>query len=70
MRKLSVLKAIRVKCLDCCCGSNTEVKLCPSEKCALWIYRFGKNPALKGKRKGNITALMEYRKQKLERTNV
>ena len=24
------LKAIRAKCLDCCCGQANEVKLCPS----------------------------------------
>lgn len=40
----SPLKAIRIKCLDCCCGQSNEVKLCPTEDCALWPYRFGKNP--------------------------
>lgn len=40
----SPVKAIREKCLDCCCGSANEVKLCPSEKCALHPFRFGKNP--------------------------
>lgn len=38
------VKAIREKCLDCCCGQANEVKLCPSEKCALHPFRFGKNP--------------------------
>ena len=38
------LKAIRLKCLDCCCGSSNEVKLCSIEHCALYPYRFGKNP--------------------------
>lgn len=40
----SPLKAIRAKCLDCCCGQSNEVKLCPVENCALWQFRFGKNP--------------------------
>lgn len=40
----SPVKAIRAKCLDCCCGQQLEVKLCPTEKCALWPFRFGKNP--------------------------
>ena len=40
----SVLKAIRLKCLDCCCDSANEVKLCPCEKCPLHPFRFGKNP--------------------------
>lgn len=43
----SPVKAIREKCLDCCCGSANEVKLCPSEKCALHPFRFGKNPFTK-----------------------
>ena len=27
---LTPIKAIRAKCLDCCCGSAKEVELCPS----------------------------------------
>lgn len=38
------LKAIRAKCLDCCCGQANEVKLCPAVDCELHPYRFGKNP--------------------------
>lgn len=38
------VKAIREKCLDCCCGQANEVKLCTIERCALWSFRFGKNP--------------------------
>lgn len=45
-KHLTPIKAIRAKCLDCCCGSSNEVKLCTAEKCALWPYRFGKNPNL------------------------
>ena len=37
-------KAIRLKCLDCCCGSAHEVKLCPVEKCPLYPFREGENP--------------------------
>ena len=44
MESTSVLKAIRLKCLDCCCDSAYEVKLCPCEKCPLHPFRFGKNP--------------------------
>lgn len=43
-KRIPPLKAIRLKCLDCCCGSSNEVKLCPAEKCPLHPYRFGKNP--------------------------
>lgn len=38
------VKAIRAKCLDCCCGQLREVELCPSTRCALHPFRFGKNP--------------------------
>ncbi len=41
---LSPMKAIRAKCLDCCCGSSHEVRLCPCQDCTLYPYRFGKNP--------------------------
>lgn len=43
-KRISPLKAIRLKCLDCCCGSSNEVKLCPVTSCALYPFRFGKNP--------------------------
>jgi len=35
-------KAIRLKCLDCCCGSAMEVRLCESRKCPLWRFRMGR----------------------------
>lgn len=41
---MTPMKAIRAKCLDCCCGSSNEVRLCTIEKCPLYPYRFGKNP--------------------------
>lgn len=34
-------KAIRLKCLDCCCGSVYEVRLCPQRSCPLWRFRLG-----------------------------
>lgn len=40
----SPLKAIRAKCLDCCCDNANEVKLCPVDECPLHTFRFGKNP--------------------------
>ena len=38
------LRSIRLKCLDCCCDSALEVRLCPCTDCALHVYRFGTNP--------------------------
>ena len=43
-RRLTPIKAIRAKCLDCCCDSWLEVKLCPSRDCALYPYRLGHRP--------------------------
>lgn len=47
-RGVRPLRAIRLKCLDCCCGSASEVKLCHIQSCALWPFRLGKNPNRKG----------------------
>ena len=44
MTKAEILKAIREKCLDCCCGQANEVKECVSAKCPLHSLRFGKDP--------------------------
>lgn len=41
---LTPMKAIRAKCLDCCCGNQKEVELCPCEDCSLHDYRFGHKP--------------------------
>lgn len=41
---MTPMKAIRAKCLDCCCGNAKEVELCPCEDCSLYPFRFGKNP--------------------------
>ena len=40
----SPLKAVRAKCLDCSGGSAKEVRECDISTCALWPFRFGKNP--------------------------
>jgi hypothetical protein len=37
-------KAIRAKCLDCCCGNAAEVRKCVATDCALWPFRLGSNP--------------------------
>ena len=41
---LTPMKAIRAKCLDCCAGSQAEVRLCPMPDCPLWPYRKGHRP--------------------------
>lgn len=46
-KRMSALKAIRLKCLDCCCGSSNEVKLCTVSRCPLYPFREGHNPFTK-----------------------
>ena len=41
---MTVLKAIRQKCLDCCTYQPSDVSKCTVVKCALHPFRFGKNP--------------------------
>lgn len=48
MKRLTPIKAIRAKCLDCMAGSKNEVKKCVIPECSLFEFRFGKNPARKG----------------------
>ena len=43
-KAMSPIKAIRAKCLDCCCDQLSEVKLCPAVDCPLYPFRLGKNP--------------------------
>lgn len=42
MERITRAKAIRLKCLDCCCGQAAEVRKCHIESCPLWIYRMGR----------------------------
>lgn len=38
------VKAIRMKCVDCCGGMIREVEKCAIKNCALYPFRMGKNP--------------------------
>lgn len=42
MERVGRSKAIRLKCIDCCCGNMAEVRKCPAINCPLWRYRMGK----------------------------
>ena len=39
------VKAIRVFCLDCCCGSRTDVRMCTRLNCSLYPFRMGRRPS-------------------------
>jgi hypothetical protein len=43
-KKLTPIRAIRAKCLDCSAGQYIEIKLCPVKECALYPYKMGKRP--------------------------
>lgn len=43
-KRITPMKAIRAKCLDCCLGSAYEVRLCTAKDCPLWEFRSGHNP--------------------------
>lgn len=58
---MTPVKAIRLKCLDCCCGSSTEVRLCPVTDCPLHPFRFGKNPNIKREYTDEQRAVMSAR---------
>jgi hypothetical protein len=55
---MTPLKAIRAKCIDCCCGQRREVTLCPCETCPLYGFRAGHRP-----RRVNIPS-MSVRREK------
>ena len=38
------IKAMRAKCIDCCCGSYKEIKECTVIDCDLYPYRMGTRP--------------------------
>ena len=44
MERLTPLRAIRAKCIDCCCGNPAEVRVCPCDDCPLHAFRMGHNP--------------------------
>lgn len=48
-KRLTAIKAIRAKCLDCSGGSREEVKQCVIPDCPLYPFRLGKNPNIKRK---------------------
>lgn len=41
---LTPIKAIRAKCLDCCCDHPSEVRNCSVKNCPLYPYRMGRRP--------------------------
>jgi hypothetical protein len=53
--KTTPMRAIRGKCLDCCCEQVKAIRECRIETCALWPYRMGHRPPKTGK--GTVSAV-------------
>jgi hypothetical protein len=43
-RESNPLKALQLRCLDCCCGNPNEVRKCTAVACPSWPFRMGVNP--------------------------
>jgi len=41
---MTPMRAIRAKCIDCCCGNVYEPTHCTVLSCPLHAYRLGKRP--------------------------
>ncbi len=41
VERMTRAKAIRLKCLDCCCNQPAEVRRCHLKDCTLWRFRMG-----------------------------
>ena len=63
-KKTTPLKAIRLKCLDCCCNSSKEVNLCIIPECPLFQFRYGKNPYIKRNLDGKAKELLRTQLEK------
>lgn len=48
IKRMTPLRAIRLKCLECSNEQPSQVRNCSITDCALFSYRFGKNPSRKG----------------------
>lgn len=40
-KEISYQQAIRLKCLDCCGGITSEIRLCTCKECPLYNFRMG-----------------------------
>lgn len=65
-RAISPMRALRLRCLDCCAGSDSEVRHCPARKCPSWPFRMGTSPWRKFKlsdvQKENLKKLADSRR--------
>ena len=74
VKLLTPVRAIRERCMDCCCWQWAEVQRCPAKDCPLHGYRLGHRPQKTfykshiGQRRGfyvlNEKEVLEYQSKK------
>ena len=66
-KRIPLLRIIRLKCLECCCWNDAEVRKCTIPDCILYRFRLGKNPikrVMSEKQKENVKKLGELSRQR------
>lgn len=66
-KRLTPIKAIRAKCLECSGSNNAEVRNCVIPSCPLYPYRMGKNPYIKvseERKAANAANLLKFREER------
>lgn len=66
MEHIGRAKAIRMKCIDCCCGNMAEVRKCPATNCPLWRFRMGKEIRDNESLSGNTSFSDDFEDEELE----
>jgi hypothetical protein len=67
--RLTPLKAIRAKCIDCSAGYLGEVRLCPVTTCPIWPYRMGRRPNLSSDVPQKMRSVNQITKGQRKRNN-
>ena len=66
----NVLRAIKLKCLDCSSYNTNEIKECPVKNCPLYPFRLGKNPFRKRELSEEERTKLSERMKNLKRNNL
>lgn len=66
----NVLRAIKLKCLDCSSYNILEIKECPVKNCPLYPFRLGKNPFRKREISEEERNKLSERMKNLKRNNL
>lgn len=66
----NVLRAIKLKCLDCSTYNINEIKECPVKNCPLYPFRLGKNPFRKRELSEEERNKLSERMKNIKRNNL